>query len=302
MRKIAWLTATILLLAQAAGAAEPTFKYAIKEELKKPQGEEWKVQIQGGLIYATGNTRSFTGSGTATLGYRRFRNRFGLEGGGLYGRSQVYGPSPNAGDVLGPGDIVTTTTVTAESWYVRGRYDRFLTDNNSLFASAGASHDLLAGRDIAGNVQAGYNRLIIKDQKNELSGEVGYDYTYLRFVTPAGSSTHIHSARLFVGYIASLTTDTSFNASLEALFNLNPEDRPGGRRLSAFDDTRLVGKTALTTRLFKNISFRAGFSVRYVRSPAPRPEPPGRTYAPGFIPLADTTDTLTELSLIVNFI
>jgi len=185
---------------------------------------------------------------------------------------------------------------------VKCRYDRFLTDNNSLFASAGVSHDLLAGRDIASNLQAGYNRLIIKDQKNELSGEIGYDYTYIGFVTPAGSSVHIHSARLFVGYIAALTTDTSFNASLEALFNLNPEDRPGGRRLKAFDDTRLAGKAALTTKLYKNISFRAGFSVRYVRSPAPRPVPPGKSYAPGFLPLADTTDTLTELSVIVNFI
>ncbi len=61
-------------------------------------------------------------------------------------------------------------------------------------------------------------------------------------------------------------------------------------------------KTALNTRLHKNVSFRFSFKVRFDNVPAPRAAIPGADFVGGFTPLAETVDTLSEAALIVNFL
>ena len=85
------------------------------------------------------------------------------------------------------------------------------------------------------------------------------------------------------------------NASVEALFNLNREDKalnvntamPG---VAAFHDIRVAGKVGLTTTLFARLSIAINFTLRYDQNPAPRPIPPGTapglSYATGFVPFS----------------
>ena len=72
-----------------------------------------------------------------------------------------------------------------------------------------------------------------------------------------------------------------------------------------FQDTRLIGKTALTTTVWKRLSVGFGFTVRFDQNPAPRPipsgSPAGSMYSADF-PFANRTDTIGELALVYTFI
>jgi hypothetical protein len=122
----------------------------------------------------------------------------------------------------------------------------------------------------------------------------------------------IHSARVFVGETLSLTKETGVTASVEALFNLNKENKAinvndGTVGVKAFKDTRVNSKAALTTSLFKSLSFSFGFTLKYDQNPAPRPVPssaPAGTQWPSEywrLAYSRTWDTLTEATFIYTF-
>ena len=127
----------------------------------------------------------------------------------------------------------------------------------------------------------------------------GYDLTYVKL--SAGSSSTIHSARAFVGYKGKVTDDTALEASLEALLNGN-EVKYGMRTASAFEATRLIGNASATTALSTKISLAASFTIKYDHFPAPLPKIGSLPFSAGFEPAADTTDTITKVSLIVKFL
>ena len=76
------------------------------------------------------------------------------------------------------GEITSQTTVTAETLAGRLRYDRFLTEHNSLFVAALASRDVPAGKDAVLGAQLGYSRQLYKTETAEAVAEFGYDYSH----------------------------------------------------------------------------------------------------------------------------
>jgi hypothetical protein len=206
------------------------------------------------------------------------------------------------------------TVTTINNWFSKGRYDRFFTTNNSGYASAQAAADRIAGKTFYGGGQVGYSRQLVNTPRNVLVAELGYDYSYERYVQQTGKvidPVSIQSARIFAGETLKLSAATGIGASVEALFNLNSEGKainvdthmPG---VGAFKDTRINGKVSLTTNLHKQLSIAFGFTLRYDENPAPLPLPPGlppgSMYDPTFVPFAEKVDTLTEASLIYTFL
>ena len=181
---------------------------------------------------------------------------------------------------------------------LKGRYDRFLTKKNALFISAGVAADKPAGKELVGNGQVGYSRRIFADEKHELVGEVGYDFSYEDLV--AGDAVSIHSLRAFTGYKGKLREDVGVEGSLEALFNVNTLDTPTGEA-SAFEDARVNGQVAVTAKLTDHISFAFSFAAKFDNVPAPLP-PFAIPYDDGLVLKADTLDTITKASLIVQFL
>lgn len=309
--------AALLLTTSAHGQANPTFTFAKPEEaiaVAAPK-VEWKVQAKGGLVATSGNSQS----GTAAFGLGASRkegnNKLSLDGNVAYGRSTVWTPvidtsvMPNV--VVGLDGKGTTTT---NNWNSRGRYDRFFTPNNAGFVSALAAGDKIAGKTFFGGGQIGYSRQVVKNAFHLIVAELGYDFSYERYVGQPGKTldpVSIHSARLFVGDIVKVSAATGVTASVEALFNLNKEGsayKVGTQEtgVDPFHDTRVVGKLGLTTTLAKSLSFGFGFTVRYDQNPAPRPlpatTPSGIGYKSTFFPFADKVDTLTEASLVYTFL
>jgi hypothetical protein len=272
---------------------------------------EWKAQVKGGLLLTTGNSQSKNFS----LGVNAFRkegsNKLSLEGSLAYGKSSV-ATARVVGDntiELDRQDVVSTNSMAA-----KGRYDRFLTEHNTTYASGQAAADKVAGKSFYGGGQIGYSRLLLKDQWNLLVAELGYDFSYERYVQQAGQATDpvaIHSARVLVGETLSLSKETGITASVEALFNLNTETKAinvsdGTVGVKAFKDTRVNLKLGISTNLWKSLSFGFSFALKYDQNPAPRPipkgTPEGATFAAGDPNLfSDKVDTLTEATLIYTF-
>jgi len=203
---------------------------------------------------------------------------------------------------------------TTNNWILKGRYDRFFTTNNSGYASAQAAADQIAGKSFYGGGQAGYSRQVLKNDAHLLVAEIGYDFSYERYVQQPAKTldpVSVHSARLFVGETLKLSTATGFTASVEALFNLNKEGKAlnvddGQPGVDPFKDTRLVGKAGISTTLVKSLSIAFMFTLRYDQNPAPLPipsgSPSGAVFASGFLPFAEKTDTLTDITLIYTFL
>lgn len=269
---------------------------------------EWKVQSKGGFIMTSGNSQATN----ITLGLNSSRkqgnNKLELEAGMAYGRSK---------NLVADVDTTTTpptviglhrdTVVSNNNWAAKGRYDRFLSENNVAYVSSQWGGDRIAGKSLLGGGQVGYSRQLRKDKWNLVLAELGYDFSYERYVQ-TGDPVTIHSARMLVGETLSLTRETGLTASVEALLNLNHETKAlnassGDQGVDALHDTRINGKLGISTNLFKKLGIGFSFTLKYDQNPAPRPVPAGAPAFPRGVSwaFADKVDTLTEVTLLYSF-
>jgi hypothetical protein len=278
-----------------------------------PPPVEWKVQSKGGMLITGGNSQSKNFS----FGVNGFRkegnNKLALEGGMAYGTSNNSVATVDSNNTIV--GVHRDDVVSNNNWAAKGRYDRFVTEQNTAYFSGQAAGDKIAGKTFFGGGQIGYSRLLRKDQMNIVVAELGYDFSYERYVEQPNKTLDpvaIHSARILVGETLSLSKETGVTASVEALFNLNKEGKAinaktGNVGVDAFKDTRINGKVGLSTNLWKSLSFGFSFAVKYDQNPAPRPvpagAPDGTSWPKDYWSLAysRTWDTLTEATFIYTF-
>lgn len=308
-----------LLPRLAAAQNEPKFAFA-KAEPPKP-AVEWRSQVKAGALLTTGNSQAKSATVGATLSRKEGSNRVALEGGLAYGNTNVVTPIVDTTMAMPTITALDRQTITTtNSWFAKGRDDHFFTENNSGYISAQGAADKIAGKTFFGGGQIGYSRQLFKNDKNLVVAEIGYDFSYERYVQQPSVTLDpvaVHSARLFAGETLTLSQATGITASVEAFFNLNKEgkaldSKTGKEGVDAFQDTRVVGKAALTTTVWKSLSVAFGFTLRYDQNPAPFPipktAPAGSVWSPtafaptGGIPFSQTVDTLTEASLIYTFL
>jgi hypothetical protein len=302
-------TITVLVLVASLGryaaAADPKFEFGKVEEVKLPDPKKrdiWKASAQLGLILNTGNSNNVSFAAGGNGSWRRDIHRLTLDVNGAYAQATIL----QANDVNGNGVLDDESEIgrveqrSTALWNTKLRYDVFFTKNNLAYISGFAWGNEPAGKRVVAGTQAGYARQLYKSEVHALLAEAGYDFSYESLTAPNTPDFNIHSLRLFVSYGLSISTAVVLNAELEYLGNLNPFRGPYNADVSAFEDSRIYAKTGLTAKLYKWISFRFGFIVRYDNVPAPRPAL-GVPYAMGFIPPAEKVDTITDASLVVTY-
>jgi hypothetical protein len=306
----------------AAAQTDPKFEYAKAEAPPKPDAAnavEWKAQAKAGALLTGGNSQVKSITAGATASRKEGANKLSLEGALAYGRTNLLQAVPETAMPMTV-DLQRNPVTTTNNWLAKGRYDRFFTENNSGYVSAQGAGDKIAGKTFFGGGQVGYSRQLFKNDMNLVVAEIGYDFSYESYVQPPPGmslpSVIVHSARLFAGETLKLSAATGIIASVEALFNLNNEDKAlnhlnGQPGVDAFKDTRVNGKAALTTTVVKSLSLAVGFTVKYDQNPAPLPL---ATLVPSKdmlnttpfmstagVPFAETTDYQLEATLIYTF-
>ena len=321
---LAAAVAALLWSPFAAAQVDPKFDYA-KADAPKPDAAhtvEWKAQAKAGGLLSSGNSQVRSTQLGLTASRKEGSNRLSLDGNLAYGRTNVLAATADPAMPTMVTGLERVTVTNTNNWVARGRYDRFFTLNNSGYVSAQGAGDRIAGKTFYGGGQVGYSRQLLNNAMNTVVAEIGYDFSLETYVEPppgkpALDAVSVHSARLFAGETLKLSAATGITASIEALLNLNKEDKAlnhinGTPGVDAFKDTRVVGKAALTTTVWKSLSIAFGFTVKYDQNPAPLPLtsilPAGTTLAPtafastAGVPFAQTTDTQAEATLIYTFL
>ncbi|CAN5844204.1 hypothetical protein BH11MYX2_BH11MYX2_22260 [soil metagenome] len=289
------------LLAGGTAIADPKFEYGKKDDAKVDpklgKDTEYNANVEAGVVFTTGNSETTTVTGGAKVYRKRGDNKLGLEASVIYAKSGTrVATDDNGNGVIDADDTISTKdTVTAEQFAGKVRYDRFLTDFNSLFIAALASRDLPAGKKQVLGGQAGYSRRLYKTDKAEAVGEIGYDYSHEELV--GGNGVSIHSVRAFAGYKAEMSEGVTWDSSIEALTNLNHESLTTTEHRDATfgEDTRVNFKAAIAAKIGKNLAFQTSLEAHFDNRPAPLKID---MLAPDFVPSATRFDTIMKASLI----
>lgn len=302
MNKHAALAAvvTILVSPTLARAEDPKFEMGKKDDVKDVKAVVWTAKGEAGLVATTGNSQTTTITAGANVTRKDADNKFDGVLTGTFARATTRIATDLNGDgAISADELSDTTATSAENAAVKLRYDRYLTELDSLYIAALGAIDKPAGKEFQGGGQIGYSRSLYKTEDHQALAELGYDLSYLRL--EAGDSTTIHSVRGFVGYKGKLRTETALEASVEALFNANKLTF-GDREAGAFRDGRVNGMVGVTTSLSSKLSLSASFAVKFDNFPAPLAKIGNLPFAPGFEPAADRLDTITKVSLIVKIL
>jgi putative salt-induced outer membrane protein YdiY len=285
---------------RALAEADPKFEMGKQGDVKDVKDVEWTATGEAGLVATTGNSQTTTIAAGANVTRKDKDNKFEGVLAGTFARATTRVATDANGDgVIGEDELSSVTATSAENAALKLRYDRYLTELDSLYVAALGAVDRPAGKQFQGGGQVGYSRSLYKSEDHQALAELGYDLSYLRLT--AGESTTIHSLRAFVGYKGKLKAETALEAALEGLFNANTVTF-GDRKASAFQDTRLNGMVGITTSLSSKLSLSASFTAKFDNFPAPLAKIGDLPFAPGFEPLSDKLDTVTKVSLIIKFL
>lgn len=307
--------AALTLGSPLAHADDPKFNFGKKEDVK--DDVVWKASVQVGAAGAYGNAQTLTVTGGLNISRNDGWNKLTLDAGGLY--TQAWVRKPAIADANADGQITREeqtaareSTQAAANWLAKLRYDRFFTERNSGYVSVFAGQDYVAAKSLFTGGQLGYSRLLLKSEMHEMAAEIGYDLSYTRFATGGVDPVLIHSARLFVGYVLTVSKATAVNASVEAFINGNTVKI--GPPLDKVNDpntekgfggaTRVIGKLGLTTEIYKNINFKFGLTLKFDNAPAPIVELPANTTLAAGAELlrAEKLDLLADAAIQVNFL
>jgi len=296
MALVAAVAASVLLLPTVTRAEDPKFAYGKTAELAKLP--PWAASVQAGFGMTTGNAQSLNLTGAGMVSHRFTQNDLlAFDAAVAIQRSTVQtAVDVNQDGEISPDEVQNITQSVSEAWATKLRYDHFF-ELNAVYGLVFAGGDIPAGKQFVGGAQVGYSRALYKTATSELVGELGFDYTYQRYVVGDPNSLNIAAIRAYLGYLGNPTPDLSYSASIEYLGNLNTENTPTGQ-VGAFGDNRAAGKLAVTWKIFGDGSMGFRFRALYDSAPAPKPPPAGFSWAAGYQPLANPWDTFTELVLV----
>ncbi|MDB4957761.1 MAG: hypothetical protein JWO36_5330 [Myxococcales bacterium] len=288
----------VVLGTRLVRADDPKFEYGKAEEVKDVKAVEWLATAEAGLVLTTGNSDTTAATGGLKVSRKERANKVSFEASGVYAKQglRILLDKNGNGLIDDPSEIVSTSSLTTEMFASRLRYDRFLTELNSLFVAALAARNLPAGKESVIGAQAGYSRSLYKTKTAQTVAELGYDFSREDLIT--GEPLSIHSGRLFFGHRATMTAGTDVETALELLTNVNRETLPTGKDGGPLQDTRVNFKVAISAKIGKNLAVQTSLEARYDNRPGPLAI---KNLAMGFVPEASSLDTIMNAQFIYTF-
>jgi opacity protein-like surface antigen len=293
----------------------PTFSYAEKpKEDAKPTG--WQVEAKAGLLWLAGNSDSTSLSAGLKITRDDVWQRYSLTANYAYAKSRVYtGPArgktfdkdANGLPIVGSfDDLQADSALSARLWNVTPRFDQWVIHRSapgdtSIYVLGNIASDFAAGKKLFGGGQTGVSTLLVKAGAHSLTGELGYDFTYLQPYVGDGYS--IHSLRVALAWVWEISKTTKFTAGAEYLINLNKEtgapDANDPTGVPAFQDHRVNGLVGLTTQVYERLSLNVSWTGRYDAKPNLATLPAG--VSPESRIFLRTFDSITQVQFVYTF-
>jgi putative salt-induced outer membrane protein YdiY len=262
------LTLAAALLAAPAFAEDSTFAgtQAPAEEKKEPIT---KLSAEFGTSFATGNAIFYTVAGSINASHEWQRNKLGVVGGINVGGAKA---DADGDGLLSAAERDATYQDNVKRYFTDARYDRFLSDVDSLYVLAGAFHDPFAGYDLRSHEQFGYSRRLVKNDTTEVAAELGFDYAqenYTQEAIDGGSEPYqdVFAARVLLGVSHKFNDNVSFTDTFEVYENVVD-----------LNDLRMLNTAALSASLSTKLSLKLSHSLIFDNVPVE-----------GFVALDQTT-------------
>ena len=241
------------LLTQFALAQEGEFQETVKdgEEIERPEGEA-SAEIGGSLV--DGNSSFYQVNAKLAGGYKWQKNRVSALADALWGKGYV--------DLDGSGTLEDSERAgerveTARRFSIESRYDRFLSEKDSLYLLAGARIDPFAGYDLRSHEQIGYSRTLVDTENTALLAEIGFDYAqenYVEGVEP--NYLDILAAREMVALKHAFTPSFAIEEVVESYQNvLN------------FEDTMVNNTFTMSAKISDKLALKASHALRFDNVP-----------------------------------
>lgn len=257
----------LLISIRVSFAQDPEFEEFATEEEPVAEAPESDLTAELGGNLTTGNARFATISGGADAARRWSNNKLSAQLSVAYTRS-----------VLDDGDGYLSPEQREQTWSEwewssqkvtsELRYDRFLTEKNSLYALAGAASDVLAGFRLRAHEQLGYSRVLVDGERAHLVSELGVDLAQEEYTPDSvsqvqGSFDYVFpSARVMVGGEFVVNENVKLTEEIEAFENLRTVAGP-----LASNDLRVYNRAALSVRLSDKFSLKLSHSLTFDNVP-----------------------------------
>ena len=256
------------LLFTPAFAEESEFAGAQTPEEEKAEPET-KLSAEFGTSFATGNAIFYTVAGSITASHEWDRNKVGAIGGINLGAAKA---DTDGDGLLSQAERDADYAQNVKRYFAEGRYDRFLSDHDSLYVLAGAFQDPFAGYDLRSHEQLGYSRRLVKNDDTEIRTELGFDWAQENYTAEAiaGGSIpyqNVFASRVLLGVSHNFNDNVSVSDTFEYYQNV-----------VNFNDVRLLNSAALTASISTKLSLKLSHNLIFDNVPVE-----------GFVPLDQTT-------------
>lgn len=213
----------------------------------------WKNESQAGIVLVSGNTETSTLNAGQVTTYGFDRNVLKLTAAYLYQKSG--------------------TIISAKSWSLGIRYDRYLSDVHSLFIAQTVEGDRFKGIDQRWNTDIGTKYIFVKDDTFTWFGEAGYRYTKENAIL---ASRTLHYARAYT------ELEKKWNASVSSKYWL--EFLPNFTESTDWQANAELSLSAVLTSVF---SVKSAYLIKF----------DNQVNAPGLV----KTDKVFTTSLVAKF-
>jgi Protein of unknown function, DUF481 len=242
----------ILGLVTVARAEDPAFTTPQAEKVEK--AETHLTGELGGTV-ATGNSSFYAINGLVNFSHKVDMNKISAVAGTNIGGAVV---DVDGNGVVDAAERGNGFEPNAKRIYADARYDRFLSDKDSLYFLAGVFSDQFAGYNLRSHEQVGYSRVLIKEEKADLKAELGVDWAQEFYVEEAGldNSAKFLAARVLVAAGYKFNDSVGVTDTFEVYENVLD-----------FADLRILNTAALTSSLSKNLSLKLSHSLIFDNVP-----------------------------------
>ena len=158
-------------LAQDGGMAEAVLP--TEENPAEVDEATTKLTAELGATFASGNAVFYSVNGG--IDFRQRWKRNGLSVPALVNLGRAV-PDADGNGSIDEEERDNGLVENARRVLVEPRYDRFLSDRDSLFVVAGVLHDPFLGYDLRPHETIGYSRLLVDEAKTQLRVEGGFDW------------------------------------------------------------------------------------------------------------------------------